>query len=97
MNGVAFPSRTKKGETIVDDIFWTIDGKQYLIEVLSWVPYDPGRTTGDPSLCYPPEGGEGEWRLVDPETGEEAFPDLTLEEQAEIEEFLFEIIEESED
>jgi len=44
----------------MDEISWVIDGKEYLIEILSWVPYDPGRTWGDPSLCYPPEGGEGE-------------------------------------
>lgn len=75
------------------EISWFIDDKKYLIEILSWTPYDPGRTSGDPLSCYPPEGGEGEWRFVDPDTGEEVFPELSYQELREIENFIFEEME----
>ena len=35
------------------------------VGVTAWEPYDPGRTSGPPEFCYPPEGGEGEWELLD--------------------------------
>ena len=55
--------------------------------------YNSGRASGDPLSCYPPEGGEGEWRFVDPDTGEEVFPEVSYQDLREIENFIFEEME----
>lgn len=34
-------------------------------EVISMTAYDPGRTTGPVERCYPPEGGEIEFLILD--------------------------------
>jgi len=36
---------------------------EFEIEVDSWSAFDPGRTSGPPENCYPPEGGEVEWHV----------------------------------
>ena len=33
------------------------------MDILSSTPFDPGRTSGPPEHCYPPEGGEIEWEV----------------------------------
>ena len=37
------------------------------IGVLDWEPYVPGVTHLAPEYCYPPEGGYGEWEIIEPE------------------------------
>jgi len=37
------------------------------IGVLDWEPFVPGVTHLAPENCYPPEGGYGEWEIIEPE------------------------------
>jgi hypothetical protein len=43
----------------------TVCGIPCLVRVTGWDAYDPGRASGPPESCYPPEGGEGEWEILD--------------------------------
>jgi len=36
---------------------------EFEVDILSSTPFDPGRTSGPPEHCYPPEGGEIEWEI----------------------------------
>jgi len=36
---------------------------EFEVDILSSTPFDPGRTSGPPEHCYPPEGGEIEWEV----------------------------------
>ena len=36
-----------------------------IVRVLSWEYYRPARTDGPPDYCYPAEGGEGDWEILD--------------------------------
>ena len=47
------------------DIETRVCGIPCIVRVTHWEPYDPGRTSGPPESCYPPEGGEGEWEILD--------------------------------
>ena len=65
-------------------IYIDIDGKDYEVRILSWRPYKPAQTYGDPLDCYPEEGGDGEWTLIDPETDEEMYVDLSYQQEEQI-------------
>ena len=41
----------------------TILDLEFDVVVDSYTSYDPGRTSGPPEDCYPPEGGEIEWHV----------------------------------
>lgn len=43
----------------------TVCGIPCIVRVTHWDAYDPGRYNGPPESCYPPEGGEGEWEILD--------------------------------
>lgn len=43
----------------------TVCGIPCRVRVTQWDAYDPGRASGPPESCYPPEGGEGEWEILD--------------------------------
>lgn len=50
-------------------------------DVMVWVtfdytPYDPGRISGPPELCYPPEGGDAEISEVVVMNGAEEIGDV---------------------
>jgi hypothetical protein len=36
-----------------------------IIRVTDWEAYVPAQTSGPPERCYPPEGGEGNWEILD--------------------------------
>jgi hypothetical protein len=36
-----------------------------IVRVLSWDSYTPAYISGPPENCYPAEGGEGEWEILD--------------------------------
>ncbi len=36
-----------------------------IVRVLSWDYYIPAKVSGPPEHCYPSEGGEGEWEILD--------------------------------
>ncbi len=36
-----------------------------IIRVLSWDYYTPAKVNGPPEYCYPEEGGDGEWEVLD--------------------------------
>ncbi len=36
-----------------------------IVRVLSWDYYVPAKVSGPPEYCYPSEGGEGEWEILD--------------------------------
>ncbi|APL99266.1 hypothetical protein [Bordetella phage CN2] len=42
-----------------------VAGIPCLIAVHSWEPYVPAQISGPPEHCYPAEGGEGEWSVLD--------------------------------
>ena len=42
----------------------SVRGMDSILHVTSWHPYLPARVSGPPELCYPAEGGCGEWRLL---------------------------------
>lgn len=43
----------------------TVCGIPCIVRVTYWEAYDPGCTSGPPERCYPAEGGEGEWEILD--------------------------------
>lgn len=43
----------------------TVCGIPCVVRVTYWDPYDPGYTSGPPERCYPAEGGDGEWEILD--------------------------------
>jgi len=43
------------------------NGLHLTIGVSDWEPYVPGVTHLAPDHCYPPEGGFGEWEIIEPE------------------------------
>jgi hypothetical protein len=43
----------------------TVCGIPCLVGVTYWEPYQRGRYCGPPEKCYPPEGGRGEWKILD--------------------------------
>lgn len=46
--------------------FTDAEGRERFFHVdFSCTPYDPGRSSGPPELCYPPEGGEVEVKWAD--------------------------------
>ncbi len=36
-----------------------------LVRVTYWEPYRPACVDGPPEYCYPAEGGQGDWELLD--------------------------------
>jgi hypothetical protein len=44
---------------------YRIAGIPCQIAVTDYEPYDPGCTSGPPEHCYPPEGGYGDYRVLD--------------------------------
>jgi hypothetical protein len=36
-----------------------------IIRVTDWEAYVPAQTSGPPERCYPSEGGEGNWEILD--------------------------------
>lgn len=42
-----------------------VAGIPCIINVLWWDRFRPGFVSGPPELCYPDEGGEGEWEVLD--------------------------------
>ncbi len=36
-----------------------------IVRVTYWEPYLPAKTYGPPENCYPAEGGEGDWEILD--------------------------------
>jgi hypothetical protein len=51
----------------IDIIPVILDGEDYHAGILSYYPGDPGRLSGPPEHCYPPEPEEVEWELCDEE------------------------------
>ena len=49
----------------------TIEDMKFEVQVESWSAFDPGINSGPPENCYPPEGGEIEWRVSDDFEGNE--------------------------
>lgn len=43
----------------------TVCGIPCIVRVLSWEPYTPAKVHGPPEHCYPAEGGEGDWEILD--------------------------------
>lgn len=43
----------------------TVCGIPCIVRVTYWEAYDPGCTSGPPERCYPAEGGDGEWEILD--------------------------------
>ena len=43
----------------------TCCGIPCIVRVTDWEAYVPAQTSGPPESCYPPEGGEGEWEILD--------------------------------
>lgn len=41
----------------------TILDLEFEVIIDSATPFDPGKTSGPPEDCYPPEGGEIEWHV----------------------------------
>lgn len=46
---------------------WDKDGNEYEAEILggTYTPGDPGRISGPPEYCYPPEPPEVEWETLE--------------------------------
>lgn len=44
---------------------YTCCGIPCIIRVLSWESHRPAYIGGPPENCYPAEGGEGEWEVLD--------------------------------
>ena len=65
--------KKRDGITFTFDDVVEIDGIEHVVEVEAYCsPYDPGRISGPPEHCYPPEGGEcEEIKITDSETGHE--------------------------
>lgn len=42
-----------------------VAGIPCVIAVTYWEPFRPGFLSGPPELCYPDEGGCGEWEVLD--------------------------------
>jgi len=40
-------------------------GVECIVRVTHWEPYRPAFISGPPEDCYPSEGGEGDWELLD--------------------------------
>ena len=36
-----------------------------IVRVTSWDAYVPAKVGGPPEYCYPAEGGEGDWEILD--------------------------------
>ena len=68
-----------------------VSGIPCLIRVLSWDRYRPARVSGPPEECYPAEGGEGEWELLDLRGRPAAWLErkLDCDERARIDELVF--------
>ena len=43
----------------------TVCGIPCIIRVTGWDAYVPAQTSGPPERCYPSEGGEGSWEILD--------------------------------
>ena len=43
----------------------TCCGVPCIVRVLSWERYTAGYISGAPESCYPPEGGYGDWEILD--------------------------------
>ena len=43
----------------------TCCGIPCIVRVTYWEPYLPAKVNGPPDYCYPAEGGEGEWEILD--------------------------------
>lgn len=43
----------------------TCCGIQCIVRVLSWESHTAGYISGAPESCYPPEGGYGDWEILD--------------------------------
>lgn len=42
-----------------------VSGIPCIVRVLSYEPYVPAYTSGPPESCYPEEGSESEWEVLD--------------------------------
>lgn len=49
----------------MSEFSFRVCGIPCIVRVLDWEPYDPGRTSGPPERCHPPEGGWAEFELLD--------------------------------
>jgi hypothetical protein len=43
----------------------TVCGIPCIVRVTDWEAYVPAQTSGPPERCYPSEGGEGNWEILD--------------------------------
>ena len=43
----------------------TVCGIPCIVRVKYWDAYVPAQTSGPPERCYPSEGGEGDWEILD--------------------------------
>ena len=43
----------------------TVCGIPCIVRVKYWDAYVPAQTSGPPERCYPSEGGEGAWEILD--------------------------------
>ena len=42
-----------------------VRGIPCIVRVTYWEPYIPAKISGPPDNCYPAEGGEGDWEILD--------------------------------
>ncbi len=42
-----------------------VRGIPCIVRVTYWEPYIPAKISGPPENCYPAEGGEGDWEILD--------------------------------
>lgn len=70
---------------------WTLDRDEEGIDITVWYevePYDPGRTSGPPEDCYPPEGGGiTDMRVTKAGTDDEV--EITDDERKQIEDHIY--------
>ena len=72
-----------------------------IIRVLSWDYYIPAKVSGPPEYCYPAEGGDGEWEILDQRGRPAPWLEKKLhgnkKEVARLEAFVFDQMENSQD
>ncbi len=54
-----------RGHAAMTEFETTVCGIPCIIRVLSWDEYRPAYLGGAPENCYPAEGGDGDWELLD--------------------------------
>ena len=77
----------------------TVCGIPCLVRVINWEPYRPAILRADPGDSYPPEGGEGDWEILDRKGRPAPWQErkLTGQELARLEHAIFEYMENQDD